>query len=196
MELKLETKEKDCQKLEDELRSLSKQIEKCKVDLKKIIKYEGSSNTLDEMLSKQKISKDIASIGYEEGQCSTSKNWSKKEIHFASSSENGNRQTFIVRIAPTKNIYLNTTANNVRTLATTTRKNGVDKKWKGKLNEDGFSINENTRRKCRRSEYVAGYKIENKRKSNHVTIANEQPKTNHKRRGNGVNKPARSPHTC
>lgn len=106
----LENKEKEYQRMEEEIVNLRKEFEKCKDELKVRIKYEGSTDALDKMLNKQKHSKDTEGVGFDADQCSTSKDSSNKEIHFVSSSENDNRQTFIARNAPRKKIDQNITA--------------------------------------------------------------------------------------
>lgn len=69
----LENKEKEYQKMEEEIMNLRKELEKCKDELKVRIKYEGNTDALDKMLSKQKHYKETKGVGFEAGQCSTSK---------------------------------------------------------------------------------------------------------------------------
>ncbi|XP_059064651.1 uncharacterized protein LOC131856752 [Cryptomeria japonica] len=52
LESEVETKQKECQKLEDEMEKLTKELEKCQDDLKLRMKYEGSTNELNNMLNK------------------------------------------------------------------------------------------------------------------------------------------------
>lgn len=89
--MEVETKGKECQNLKDEIEKLTIELEKCQNELKMRLKYGSNTEVLDNMLSKQKHSKDIEGVGYEKGQCSTSKDSSKKEIHFVSSSDNSNK---------------------------------------------------------------------------------------------------------
>lgn len=58
IETDLEAKEKECQKLEQDAENIRKELEKCKEDLKCRMKYKGSSNSLVDMLKKQKQLKD------------------------------------------------------------------------------------------------------------------------------------------
>lgn len=68
----LETKEKQCQKLEQEMVNIKKELESCKEDLKLRTKCVRNTNALNDMLIKKKKSKDFIGLGYEAGQCSTS----------------------------------------------------------------------------------------------------------------------------
>lgn len=171
----LEAKEKECQKLEQGVVTLRKELESCNDELKLRKKYDGGMKELDEMLSKQKHSKDTKGVGYDVGQCSTSKDTSKKEIQFASSSDYGNKQTFTVRNAPRKKIDLTINVENMK------MKVVVDPKEKGKLNEDGFIKDKETRINFRRplarrrTEYVASHKtnqVWRRKGSKGRTIAN------------------------
>lgn len=130
----LEAKEKEYLKMEEEIVGLRKELEKCQDELKTRIKYEGSTEALDKILSKQKNSKDIGGVGFDVGKCSTSKDSTNKEIHFVSSSDNGGGQTFTVRNAPRKKIDLSTTTKSIKDqVATAARNNNVDSKRERKV---------------------------------------------------------------
>ncbi|XP_059067491.1 uncharacterized protein LOC131858308 [Cryptomeria japonica] len=85
--LDLEKKNKECQKSEEGLANLRKELEKNNDEINMRIKYGGRTKELDKMLSKQEHDKDINGVGFEKGQCSNNKDSSDKEIHFTSSSE-------------------------------------------------------------------------------------------------------------
>ncbi|GLJ30858.1 hypothetical protein SUGI_0613390 [Cryptomeria japonica] len=87
-------KEKEYQDLEEEIVKLRKELEKSKDELKMRSKYDYSTEALDKMLSKQKQSKDISGLGFEQGQSSNNKDTSGKEIQFTSSSEGEEKKTF------------------------------------------------------------------------------------------------------
>ncbi|XP_059068331.1 uncharacterized protein LOC131858879 [Cryptomeria japonica] len=82
LEIEVETKGKECQRLEDEVEILREELEKCQEELKMRIKYGNSIEALDKMFRNEKHSKDTEGVGYDFGQFSTSKDTSKKEIHF------------------------------------------------------------------------------------------------------------------
>lgn len=176
-------------------------MKKFQDELKVRIKFGGKTNALDKMLSKHTLNKDTIGLGCDVGQCSTSGEETKKEIHFVYSSDNGNRQTFIIRNALRKKIDLTTTIESLKTQVVVTRRSGADPKGKGKLNEDSFIRDKYVRRKFRRPPigmrpgYVATQKNENQRKSRHMSTANEHPRINNKGKRNGANQLARCPHT-
>lgn len=134
--LDLERKDKEHQKLEEDLGNLRKELEKCKDEFKVRIKYEGSTDSLDKMLSKQKHSKDIEGVGFDFGHCSTSRNSLNKEIQFVSSIDNSKGQTFNVSKPTDKKTY-----------ATSTRNQYTDPKRKAKMDDEGFTKVKDTRRK-------------------------------------------------
>lgn len=101
------------------------------------------------MLSRQKNSKGITGLVCYAGECSISGETSKKDINLVSSSGHGSRQTFTVKNAPKKKFDLMTTAENMKMKSVSTRKNQVDIKEKGKLNEDGYNRAKNTRKSRR-----------------------------------------------
>ncbi|XP_057819569.1 uncharacterized protein LOC131032577 [Cryptomeria japonica] len=150
LESEIKVKEKECQNLKDEVVKLTKEIEKCQDDLKLRMKFEGSTNALNNMLDKQNKNKDSTSLGYEVGQCSINTDSSKKDIKFVSSSENGQNKTFKVKNSPRRKIDLTTTTESIKTLAAATRKINTDSKGKGKLTKDGFIKDKDTRIKFRR----------------------------------------------
>lgn len=73
-------KEKEHQNLEEEIIKIWKELEKRNEEMKVRSKYERKTEALDKMLSKQKQSKDIGGLGFEEGQSSNRKDTSSKEI--------------------------------------------------------------------------------------------------------------------
>lgn len=160
----LEAKEKECQKLEQEVVNLRKELEKCKYDLKMRLKCESHINALDVMLKKHKHSKDFTGVGYEDGQCSTSAEASKGDITFVSSNMNDHKKTFKVSNAPINKKDLNTTAESMKTptvdpkknnVAASTKSNHVDPKGKAKLDNDGFTRFKDMSKKFTRLRYVA-----------------------------------------
>ncbi|XP_059073528.1 uncharacterized protein LOC131874258 [Cryptomeria japonica] len=114
LESEIGVKEKKCKNLKDEVEKLTKELEKCQDDLKLRMKFEGNTSALNNMLVKKKKNKDSIGLGYEVGQCSTSKDSSKKDIHFASSSDNDNRQTFTIKNSPRKKIDLTTSVEHMK----------------------------------------------------------------------------------
>lgn len=71
--LYLENKDKESQNLKQDLVDLRKELENKKDELTMRIKYDGSTEALDKMLSKQNHNKDINGVGFDKGQCSNSK---------------------------------------------------------------------------------------------------------------------------
>lgn len=169
----MEVKENECQNLKDEVAKLTKYLEKCQDDLKLRMKFEGNTSAFNNMLDKQKKSKDSTGLGYGAGQCSTNKDSSKKDTHFVSSSEKGNRETFTVKNAPRKKIDLITTSESLKAQDAPTRKNNADKKGKGKLNEDGFRKDKKTRR---RSKHATHKQVWRPKGLGHMLATNEHPR--------------------
>ncbi|XP_057849160.2 uncharacterized protein LOC131060072 [Cryptomeria japonica] len=127
----LENKEKEYQKMEEEIVNLRKELEKRKDELKLRTNYEGSTDALDKMLSKQKHSKDTKGVGLEAGQCFNSKDSSNKEILFTSSSESEVKQTFPVSKPNEKKTYVVATKNK-------SRNPHADPKRKAKMDDGEF----------------------------------------------------------
>lgn len=100
------------------------------------------------MLSKQKHIKDTRGLGYDFGECSTSKDVSHKDIQFVSSSGDNKSQTFRVRSSPRKKVDLTTTGEDMSLMMKTdaTRGNNIYPKEKRNLRKDRFTGNKNTRR--------------------------------------------------
>lgn len=96
LEQEVETKEKECHALKDEVVKLTVELEKCQDELKLRKKYNGGTEALDKMLSQQKHSKDNGGLGCGTGECSTSKETSQEDIQFVSSNGKGKGQTFTV----------------------------------------------------------------------------------------------------
>lgn len=191
--MEVETKAKECQNLKDKIVKLTTQLEKCQDELKVRIKYGGSTKALNKMLSNKKYSKDTKGFRCDAGKCSTTKDSTNKEIHFVSSSDNSSRQTFTVKNVARKKIDLTTTAESLKQ-ATSTRKNNVDSKGKGKLIKDGFIRDQNPRRSYGRSNYVVAHNTENERKLEHMNVENEHIRINNKGRRNVTSQSTRSPH--
>lgn len=145
----LEAKEKEHKNLEEDIVSLKIELEKCKDELKVRIKYEVSANALEKMLNKQKHSKDTKGVGFDVGQCSSSKDSSNNEIHFVSSSNNGGEHTFTVSKITENKTFVAATRNQSRNLH-------ADPKGKYKIDDGGFTKVKDTRRKnSRRPNYAA-----------------------------------------
>lgn len=123
--------------------NLRKELGKCKDELKMRIKYEGNIDALDKILRKQKNSKEIEGVGFDIGQCTKGEDSSSKEIHFTSSSENGNKQTFRVS-KPTER----------KTYVTATKNRHADPKGKAKVDNGGFIKVKDTRNNSRRPSYA------------------------------------------
>lgn len=85
------------------------------------------------MLNKQKHSKNTRGIRCDASKCSTRKDSSNKEILFISSSDDGDKKTFVVRSAPRKKIDLTTSIEDMKLKVATTKRDNVDPKGKGKL---------------------------------------------------------------
>lgn len=82
--------------MEAKIVKLRKELEESKEEIKIRSRYEGNTEALEKMLSKQKKSKDTGSLGFEEGQSSTHKDKSSKEIMFTSSIKGEEKKTFTV----------------------------------------------------------------------------------------------------
>lgn len=103
--LEVTKKEKEHQELEEKIIKLKKELEERKEEIKIRSKYEGNTEALDKMLSKQNQSKDTGGLGFEEGQSSTQKDKSNKEIMFTSSIQGEGNKTFIVGKDTDKKTY-------------------------------------------------------------------------------------------
>lgn len=143
----LERKDKEYQQLEEDIVSLRKELEKCKNELNMRIKYDGSTEALDKMLSKKKHSKDIESLGFEAGQSSNGKDSSNKEILFTSSSGSEVKQTFTVSKPNEKKTYVVATKSQ-------SRNQHADPKGKSKMDDGGFTRVKDMRKSSKRLSYA------------------------------------------
>ncbi|GLJ07858.1 hypothetical protein SUGI_0075690 [Cryptomeria japonica] len=107
----LTKKEKEHQKLEADIVKLRKELEESKESIKIRSKYEGNTEALYKMLSKQKQSKDTAGLGFEEGQSSTDKDKPIKEIMFTSSIKSEEKKTFTIGKDTDKKTYADAIGN-------------------------------------------------------------------------------------
>lgn len=96
--------------MEEEIVELKKELEKSKDELKMRSKYEGNTEALDNMLRKQKNSKDTNGLEFE-GQCSNSQDTFGKEIQFTSSSESKEKKIFKINKDTDKKTYAKATRN-------------------------------------------------------------------------------------